>query len=1606
MLSRVLFVVLTGIMACLTAVAQPYNHEWINYGQTYYKISVAQTGIHRLPFGSLQARGMAAGIQHSRIQIWHRGQQIAIKLVSTDNNIFDNNDYIEFYGQHNTGDRETPMWEPTMQPHQYGALYNDSLAYFLTLSAAGTQGKRISQSLITENLPPESHHNAEKVLTLTSDYAIGGGYRSLEEYMHLSSFDKGEGWTGPRRNTGQSQNMTFTELTDLHAGGNSPSLSVLITGRNYPSSISTHDVEVRVGPSANNLRVLGRINFTGYRHELFTSFISYSDISASGQLVVSVTPRGQNDAVSVTYARVSYNQGFNLTGMQGQRTFNLKTSSSNKSRLTFQNVPANTFFYDITDINNLTQVGTTVQGNTHTAVVSGTAVPRKILASTMLNPVYSTQIRQARFRNINPSKHDYLIVSYPGMRQPAGGYTNVLKSYAAYRASLQGGNHDTLTIDHDMIINQFNYGEFSPMAVRYFCKYMLEQGSPEYLLLVGKGVALDLRKEVSNFYGRNHVPPFGVPSSDVLFTMGLDATKPYRVALATGRLPASSPQELSNFLDKMKEHELIPYDALWRKTALHGSGGRLSNEIVRYKQYLRDYEAIFEGPLVGGKVRSFGKKTSNAVEVINIAEYVNEGALLLNLFGHSSTENADIDVGRCSDPIFGYNNKGKYPLMLINGCNSGDFFNTRTESFLEDWAFTADKGSIGALAHVSLAIDTYLQRYTDTFYDYHFTRPDYFGKPFGQIRQDQLQQLILDQTSPIDKVCRRSVAEQVMYLGDPALHFFSPARPDYTTQDTYLTIKESNITVADAFFTLKLAAENFGKSPGDSVAVSLRRSVPGGNSRAYPEVYFVNGILYRDSLEIIVDNSDATSFPGLNRFEVTIDPNNEIPEINEMNNTAVLEYFMSETAVVPLLPRPFTIINSQPVQLVVQASNLMARDNNYIIEWDTTDAFNSPARNSRTISGDAVISTDIMLISNLLSHDSTTYYWRVRTEKDTEDSWQVSSFTYISDSPEGWTQGHFQEYKDNPTTGVNDNQLTRQWEFPFAQTSLKVKVGGQNVSGDSLQISYKETRLEFSNDFPCATRAAGELLMMYFDKETLEIYPYKYGERTGVDTKPWTYACGRFPLAISRVEAVPVSYGNNNIGYTKLIGAINHAQTGDYVMVAAYKIGNAVSQWPDSVKNKFSSLGVNVNDFAQIQDGEPFIIFGKKGAAPGTATFIYPNSASADPTTEVVSGTFNMSGQATGGVIESPAIGPATDWGMLYHHWTSEPQDSFQLQVLGVRPGLEDTVLIADVPYNGPESAFDLSNVYVPDYPYIKLRAYLYDNTDLSAPQLKRWMVLYTGLPEGIVNASLTAEENFRPEEKHEGEPMNLKLAFQNLSDKYRFDDSVKVRMQIRNITPSGSVSPLKEYIKTYPPMAEGDTLFLSEDITTRGIAGQNVLQIFVNPRLQPEILYENNLVSIPFVVKPDNTHPVLDVTFDGQHIMDGELVSPSPLISVLLKDENKFMFKKDTFNMNLFIKRPCESCDFERIAFSSPEVRWQPADENNRFNIEYNPQGLADGLYTLRVQGTDESGNTSSDIDYSIRFEVVNKSSITNFYPYPNPFFYVYAVCVYAHGQRSTRPD
>jgi flagellar hook assembly protein FlgD len=77
-----------------------------------------------------------------------------------------------------------------------------------------------------------------------------------------------------------------------------------------------------------------------------------------------------------------------------------------------------------------------------------------------------------------------------------------------------------------------------------------------------------------------------------------------------------------------------------------------------------------------------------------------------------------------------------------------------------------------------------------------------------------------------------------------------------------------------------------------------------------------------------------------------------------------------------------------------------------------------------------------------------------------------------------------------------------------------------------------------------------------------------------------------------------------------------------------------------------------------------------------------------------------------------------------------------------------------------------------------------------------------------------------------------------------------------------------------------------------------------------------------------------------------------------------------------------------ERLLNFSQELLFVPAsDAKNRSHVVYRPSLSEDGIYKLRVQARDKSGNASASIDYQISFEVINQSTITEVLNFPNPF-------------------
>ena len=341
------------------------------------------------------------------------------------------------------------------------------------------------------------------------------------------------------------------------------------------------------------------------------------------------------------------------------------------------------------------------------------------------------------------------------------------------------------------LFDQFSYGEHHPLAVRRFADYLLRQSSgsakkPRFLLLLGRSRStLGVRRNPAQAT-LDMVMTAGYPGSDIVFTAGLDGFPADVPALMTGRVNAGTPQEVVDYLNKVKEYERPLADGPWRKNVLHLSGGKTPAEAGQFRRLVDGYRDQIVAQPLGARVSTLAKVTDNPVERIDVAGPVNEGVGLMTFFGHSGLDVTDLDIGFCSGDAFGCRNKGRYPFLLINGCAIGNFFFGRP-TLATDWVLTPDQGAIAVLAHTHLGYVNYLNDYSSTFYNL-LTDSMSLNQPIGYLQQETIRR-VLSRTPDGQALAN---CQQMVLQGDPSIRFFPFAAPDYGITAGGLTVRGAN----------------------------------------------------------------------------------------------------------------------------------------------------------------------------------------------------------------------------------------------------------------------------------------------------------------------------------------------------------------------------------------------------------------------------------------------------------------------------------------------------------------------------------------------------------------------------------------------------------------------------------------------------------------------------------------------------------------------------------------------------------------------------------------------------------------------------------------------
>jgi hypothetical protein len=1361
-----------------------------------------------------------------------------------------------------------------------------------------------------------------------------------------------EGWFDVAINIGQSRTHTIS-TPNIHTAGPPANIEFAIAGAsNFRPLNPDHHLQIQF--AGNLIDTL----YEGYALLRIRREISPTQLNPSGTpfIFTSINSLGSTvDRSAIVFISVRYPHTFNMRNLD-QISFELPPSSGDRTLISFSDFNAQgtdtVWVYNLTG-NSKSRAFSS--GSSYNALITQPGQTREIFITTSgqtrsittLKPVSTNPQRFARFTDFTASQYfnsDYLMITHGSLMTEAEKFRD-FRNTTGYKV---------LLADVEELYHQFGYGiKKHPLALRNFAKFTLDQFDikPRKLFLIGKTRSAPAYRKNNQVYASSLIPSLGNPPSDALITSGLDGFG-YAPAIATGRLAARTPADVSLYLNKVIQHhtaQQTPQE--WMKNVLHFGGGSNINEQNVLSGYLNQYRRIVQDTLLGAYVRTFLKSSTDPIQINqsdSLKRIINDGVSIMTFFGHAAGIGFDISIDYPSE----YNNYGKYPFLVANSCFAGDVFGGGISSS-EEFVLIEDKGMIGYLAATSATGAFELNLYSNEFFR-HISTTSY-GKPIGHAIRETIRRI----QSPniyIKNACLLKTLH-----GDPAVILNAQPKPDYrvTTSDIFFTPKD--VTTELDSLTVNIISTNIGKAIRDSMFVDLERRFPDGTLELYQKR--IPTTLFKDTIKFTLPINREKGI-GSNNFTATIDALNQIDEISKVNNSATTVLLIKSSDIIPVYPPAYAIVPGPGVTLMASTGDPFINEKRYVFQIDTSSTFSSKIEQTIHSRGGVV-----KWIPPVSLQDSMVYFWRVSLDSVTagEYNWRNSSFQYIQGTT-GWSQAHFDQFGNNQYLYVSHNKQERKWEFINSINSIQAQTGiYPYIAWTEQYIRKNGVPLEI---FSCLADVGNGMVFAVFDPVSSDHWiSYNQGDNLGQYNN---YHCRPRPNNTFDF------YSTSELWRERMEAFIDTIPEGHYVVVASHRNHNA-QNYPESLYQAFEKLGsANIRN---IQNNTPYLLFGRKGNPIGASNEVIGGSI-----TSIIQLNDSITTNWNQGYIISELIGPANRWESI--HWKQESYDglntdSVWLNVLGVRSnGLKDTIL-SNIPVETSGISLNEKSIDAGQYPYLQLQVNMTDDIIRTPAQMKYWKVIYDGIPE----TSLDPSQHFvlHRDTIQEGENLIFSTAIHNISP---YDmDSLLVHYWV--IDENRQMHPI-----SYPrqrPHPAGDILTDTIVIPTKGITGNNSLWIEVNPNNdQLEQYHFNNVGQVPFFVKRDQTNPLLEITFDGMQIMDGDIVSAEPMIMMTLRDENPFLELNDTTLVKVFLATP-SSTEAQRIYFYSDgkeNMRFYPASlPDNTCTIELNPRFETDGRYTLRVQATDKSQNESGKNDYLISFEVVTRSTITEVLNWPNPF-------------------
>ena len=812
-----------------------------NYSDLY-KLSVAEDGIYKISYEDLEDIGYPLEtVNPLYLHLFNQNTEVPIYFVGAEDGTFDKEDYFEFWG---TKNEQTLI---DQFPDVYTDPFSDRNIYWLGTGQA--PGYRMSEEsgrltgsgsgyifqpyAYTEKLHFEKDNHYERFGHTSS--GVGRPSHEIDHWYFDSGISAPEGIA-----------YEFYVPHPFESGSNVV-LKTALRGRSYYNNSTNrllgHQVDIKLRGKNDVSKLVGRITPAQRWRDQELRFISNADSSVKlsqtilengiNRLEVDMFQTGVTDIVLMNWFEIEYLRKYrahdNYIKFHVDREF-FNNSYVNLGDIIQINVDGFTskdislYKLGVSKIVNskigtvendqLRSIGISFQDQIYDPDIQYIALTddakKKPVSIDAYRP-WDGQSAEETLLNLS-RPIDYLIITHNLF------YENALQLKALKNA--QGMQAEVVTVEN--IYDLFNYGIKSPLAIKDFIRFVVQHWDRTddlpYVVFVGKA-SYDYKGRYTK--GADLVPTFmyqtekyGAASSDYWYAL-LDEDD-YIPDVIVARIPASTNQELVNYIDKIKNYNLDQNSTdEWQNNALFisgndaGSGDKeyLTNDPIFRAQNMRLLnmqlpKGHFSHRLNTVKDENISGYDPNFGSTTDLIEYFDDGLTFINFLGHGGGGIwADVNLLNLSD-IDRLNNGYKLPFIASMTCFTGAFENPSRLGLAEKLILSEQKGAIAVLAASGVG-----WKYNDfaiewSLFEFLWNRNLTFGQAINLMKTYYL-------------------ANAVYVTEKGEFGTFSHSWLKHTMVSQYNLLGDPSLKLNQAKYELTVVPTNLSPAAGDTISISI-----------------------------------------------------------------------------------------------------------------------------------------------------------------------------------------------------------------------------------------------------------------------------------------------------------------------------------------------------------------------------------------------------------------------------------------------------------------------------------------------------------------------------------------------------------------------------------------------------------------------------------------------------------------------------------------------------------------------------------------------------------------------------------------------------------------